>query len=84
LPTLFAVTLCKSGMRSLPLLAGYPLLWLRIFGRMHKRHYSGMDAAAYATFCIIGKFAQVQGALEFLRRKITRAAPVLIEYRMTV
>jgi hypothetical protein len=68
---------------SVLLLTGYVALASRIFTRLRARGYSTRDAALYATFCIVGKFAEVQGAALFLTRHFTRARAQLIEYRTT-
>jgi GT2 family glycosyltransferase len=62
-------------------LAAYPLLWLRILGSQRRRGRTLSDAALYATFCILGKWAQWQGQLTFLKRKLTGTKASIIEYK---
>jgi GT2 family glycosyltransferase len=51
---------------SLALLLGYPLLVARIYARMRRRGWSERDARLYACFCVLAKFPQLQGQLQFL------------------
>jgi GT2 family glycosyltransferase len=50
---------------SLVFLLGYPLLGARIYARMRKRGWSEYDARLYALFCVLAKFPQLQGQLQF-------------------
>ena len=81
LPLLALGSAPVSRRLSVLLLAGYPALVARIFLRMRGKQNCYRDAALYATFCVLGKFAQVQGATEFLRRRVTGAAGSPMEYR---
>lgn len=61
-----ALGLAKSSRgSSLALLLGYPLLVARIYARMRKRGWSASDARLYALFCVLAKFPQLQGQLQF-------------------
>jgi len=66
---------------SLLLLVGYPVLGYRIFVRVRRQNIRDEHAAFYALSCILGKFAQVQGALGFLRSQLLHAKSRLIEYK---
>lgn len=63
--------------RSLLLLLAYPVLLGRIVLR-ERRRLDWRTAALYAAFCILGKFPQAQGGLDFLRAR-RAARPRLIE-----
>lgn len=65
---------------SLLLLLGYPVVAGRIFIRSIKQN-STKNAAAYAGACVLGKFAQLQGALSFYQNKLLRHQSLLIEYK---
>ncbi|WP_250122759.1 glycosyltransferase [Chroococcidiopsis sp. CCMEE 29] len=66
---------------SLLLLVGYPVLGCRIFVRARRQNIRYEHATIYALSCVIGKFAQVQGALGFLRSQLLQAKSTLIEYK---
>ena len=54
---------------SLVLLVGYPLLVARIYARMKGRGWSERDARVYALFCVLAKFPQLQGQLQFFFKR---------------
>lgn len=66
---------------SLLLLIGYPLLGGRIFANLYQQNMSRHHAILYSLFCIMGKFAQAEGALAFLRNQLLRTKSTLIEYK---
>ena len=66
---------------SLLLLLGYPLQFARIFINLRRQNTSSKDAAFYAFSCVVGKFAQVEGALKFLRTRLLGSKSTLIEYK---
>lgn len=66
---------------SLLLLVGYPVLVSRIFLKMRSQNISPKHAIAYAFSCVLGKFAQVRGALGFLQSQLLRTKSTLIEYK---
>ena len=63
------------------LLVGYPVLTSRIFLNLRRQNICLRHAALYASFCVIGKFAQVGGALGFLRNQVLGTKSTLIEYK---
>jgi GT2 family glycosyltransferase len=68
---------------SLMLLALYGPLWVGIFGRSQREHrLTRKEAAIYASFCLLGKFPQFLGQLNFLWHLILQKQPQLIEYRL--
>ncbi len=66
---------------SLLLLIGYPLIAYRIYKYMFKRGYDGRSALLYAFSCVIGKFAQMQGQLQFHITRLLGKQSRLIEYK---
>ncbi len=66
---------------SLLLLVGYPVLGGRIFVNLRRQNICRQHAALYALFCVLGKFAQVGGAMQFLQRRLLGTKSVLIEYK---
>ena len=69
---------------TLVLLGTYGVLWARILGSRLRRGDTPSDSALYATFCVIGKFAELQGVAKFAwNRWIKRKQSHLIEYKTT-
>lgn len=66
---------------SLLLLVGYLVVGGRIFINLRRQNICRQHAALYTLFCILGKFAQVGGALGFLRNWLLRTKSTLIEYK---
>ena len=66
---------------SLLLLLGYPVLAYRTFLNLRRRNISTQDAALYAISCVLDKFAQVGGAMQFLQRSLLGTKSALIEYK---
>lgn len=80
LPLAIAAALLPTGGASLWLLAGYPLLWLRIWLRRLRIGSGGMDAVLYATFVLLGKFANAVGLLRFFANRLAGRYEI-IEYK---
>jgi GT2 family glycosyltransferase len=67
---------------SLLLLAGYAILWRRVYGHRLRAGNSPELARLYAAATVVGKLAQAQGALAFAwNRILRRRASALIEYK---
>ena len=67
---------------SLWLLAGYPVLTYRIYRRMQQqRNLPAKDAALYAISCVLGRFPQLQGQIQFHQRRLLGQRSNLIEYK---
>ncbi|HEY9875948.1 MAG TPA: glycosyltransferase [Candidatus Obscuribacterales bacterium] len=66
---------------SLLLLLVYPLQFIRTFLNLRRQNLSSKNAAFYALSCTVGKFAQVEGALRFLRTRLLGTKSTLIEYK---
>lgn len=67
---------------SLLLLIAYPALVSRIFFNLYRSNICSKHAALYALFCVVGKFAQVGGALRFLYSRLIGTKSKLIEYKI--
>lgn len=65
---------------SLLLLLGYPLIGFKIYRYIRSTGRSGKDAGLYATACLVGKFAQAQGQLQFYWNRLQGRRSRLIEY----
>ncbi len=69
---------------SLLLLTGYPLITYRTYNYYLKhRDITTKDAAIYAFSCILAKFPQLQGQLQFHQRRLLGQQSKLIEYKTT-
>jgi glycosyltransferase involved in cell wall biosynthesis len=66
---------------SLLLLIGYPLLGVRVFVKARSQKISSENAALYALSCVLSKFAQLLGLLDFLKNLTLQTKTVLIEYK---
>lgn len=66
---------------SLLLLLVYPLQFVRTFLNLRCQNLSSKNAALYALSCTVGKFAQLEGALSFLRTRLKGSQSTLIEYK---
>lgn len=70
-----------SGGWSLLLLALPLLLWLRVF-RAYRSAVGTRPAGIYATACVLGKVAELQGVVKYAwRRLLSRRPSGLIEYK---
>lgn len=67
-----------ASLAILPLL--YGALWLRVYVKQRRRRGSN-DAALYATFVVIGKFAEACGMARFVTRRLRRQRGRIIEYK---
>lgn len=66
---------------ALLLLLGYPVLFWRIRGHRRARGDTPSDAALYAFFTVIGKFAELTGILRYWSGRLHNRNPELIEYK---
>jgi glycosyltransferase involved in cell wall biosynthesis len=85
LPLLALAGATATGGGSLVLLLGaYALLGARIFRAARRRGRTPGDAALYAAGLVLGKFAELEGALTFAwNHLVRRRATGLIEYKRT-
>lgn len=69
---------------SLLLLTGYPLATYRTYNYYLKhRNITTKNAAIYAFSCILAKFPQLQGQIQFHQRRLLGQQSKLIEYKTT-
>ena len=66
---------------SLTLVAAYPVLAARIYTRSRAGGLPVRDASLYAAFCVLAKFPQAVGQLEYLASRMLRRRRQLIEYK---
>jgi len=66
---------------SLTLVAAYPVLAARIYTRSRAGGLPVRDARLYAAFCVLAKFPQAVGQLEYLASRMLRRRRQLIEYK---
>lgn len=81
LPLTIVFTVVGGGPAFLSLICLYPVLWRRIRRYRMKVGDSPPHANLYATFCVIGKFASVQGVLRYWWNRLRGRRTKLIEYR---
>jgi glycosyltransferase involved in cell wall biosynthesis len=81
----FVVQLGPIGLSTVVIVACamYAALFLRIFTRQRRGGRSRQDAALCALFLLLAKLPQLQGAVVFLSRQISRSENRLIEYKST-
>lgn len=65
------------------LLLAYALLTYRIYQSAKKRGLIASDARLYAAWCMLGKFPQLQGQLQFHFFRLLRRQRQLVEYKNT-
>jgi len=80
LPLVVLLAAFPTGGASLVLLAGYPLLGARVWRFRRGMGDSPGDAALYATFILIAKFANAAGLLRFFLNK-SAGRYEIIEYK---
>ena len=66
---------------SLLLLLGYVALWWRVKRYRIERGDSRQHAALYADYCLIGKFAELAGIVQYMWNRARGRRTPLIEYR---
>ena len=82
LPLVTLAMASTTGGASLVLFGGYGLLALRVYRHRARAGDLAGDAALYATACVVGKFAELEGVLRFgWNRLLRRRRSALIEYK---
>ena len=66
---------------SLLLLGGYPLMAYRISRYMQQQGLPAKQAWVYGLFCMLAKFPQLQGQLQFHLNRLLGRRNVLVEYK---
>ncbi len=82
LPVAVAVAAWITSGVGLLLLLSYPLLATKIYVRRRIGGDAPRHAAAYAVFCVVGKFAEWMGQCRYLVSRLRRRPSTLIEYRL--
>ena len=84
LPVLISILALPTTGWSLLLLTGYPLGAYRTYNYYLKhRNITTKNAAIYAFFCVLAKFPQLQGQIQFHKRRLLGQQSKLIEYKTT-
>jgi GT2 family glycosyltransferase len=82
LPLLAFVTVLPTrGVSVLTLLLAYGVLITRIAYTTRKRFGLG-NGILYGLFCVLGKFAQLQGQLEFILYQLRQEQRLIVEYKV--
>jgi GT2 family glycosyltransferase len=66
---------------SLALFLGYVALWYRVRSRRIEQGDARRDASLYASSCVIGKFPQLLGVLQYWRNRAFGRRSQIIEYK---
>ncbi|MDJ0694382.1 glycosyltransferase [Mastigocoleus sp. MO_188.B34] len=69
------------GVSLLLLLSAYLLLTYRIYQSAQRRELTASDARLYAIWCMLGKFPQAQGQIQFHVSRLLRRQRTLVEYK---
>jgi glycosyltransferase involved in cell wall biosynthesis len=66
---------------SVILLLGYPVLYFKIHRSRRRRGDEPATASLYARYCVLGKFPQAMGQLQYWRNRVFGRRNRLIEYK---
>ena len=80
-PLIILGTLWLSKGWSLILLLGYPLMTYKIYRYLRTRGFNKKDAIPYAVNCILIKFPQAQGQVQFYINQLLGRRRTLVEYK---
>jgi glycosyltransferase involved in cell wall biosynthesis len=58
------------------------LLVYRVYRFVHQRGYKSQDAFAYALFCVLDKFPQLQGQIKFHISRLLKQQSTIVEYKV--
>lgn len=70
-----------EGISLLILVMAYVLLSYRIYKYGKARGYKSQDAVLYALYCMLSKFPQAQGQIQFHLSRLLKRQPTLVEYK---
>lgn len=82
LPTIIIGGLLPSYGFSLILLMAYPLLILKIYRSSRARGFKSWESILYAVFCMLSKFPQAQGQLQWYWKRILGQSQAIVEYKI--
>lgn len=80
-PLLVLATAWSTRGLSLLLLGGYPLMAYRISRYVQQQGLKDKDARDYGLFCMLSKFPQVQGQIQFHSGRLLGRRQSLVEYK---
>ena len=66
---------------SLVLLGGYGVLYQRVRRQRRRQGDSRRDAALYARYCVLGKFMQLAGVVQYRLNRLLGRQTKIIEYK---
>lgn len=81
LPLLFLVGVGFVGWWSFLLLIGYIMQWANIFRFYRNYSWNLRDNLLYSSFCVLAKFPELLGQIQFYRNRLLKQQSVLIEYK---
>ncbi|MGL5082034.1 MAG: glycosyltransferase family 2 protein [Microcoleaceae cyanobacterium] len=84
IPVIALIGTWFSGGWTLVLLAGYPLMVVKTFRSLQVHGWNFQETALYSSFCVLGKFPQILGQLQFHRNRLLGKPSSLIEYKAQV
>lgn len=80
IPSVMAIAMAIAGAPALLFLLAYAALWGRIAARRRREDEAG-QAALYASFCVLGKFAELVGMARYWWNRLRGVPARLIEYK---
>lgn len=69
------------GLSILLLLMAYTFLAYRVYRYTLRRNFKTRDAVSYSLFCVLDKFPQLQGQIQFHTSRLLRRERTLVEYK---
>ena len=76
-----ATTPLTFGVSILLVLTAYVLLIYKVYKNTLQRGFQSEDALLYSLFCVLGKFPQVQGQIQFHISRLLKRQRTLVEYK---
>jgi glycosyltransferase involved in cell wall biosynthesis len=76
-----ATTWLTSGLSILLLLIVYAILGYKVYKSTLNQGFKSDDAILYSLFCMLGKFPQMQGQVQFQLSRLLKRQRTLIEYK---
>ncbi|MBF2063321.1 MAG: glycosyltransferase family 2 protein [Calothrix sp. C42_A2020_038] len=70
-----------SGISLIILIAAYAALSYRIYKHQKARGLTSQNARLYSLYCVISKFPQAQGQIQFHLSRLFNRQPTLVEYK---
>ncbi|MBW4642584.1 MAG: glycosyltransferase family 2 protein [Goleter apudmare HA4340-LM2] len=69
------------GLSLFLLLIAYGFLAYRVYGNTQQRGFKTREGISYALFCVLDKFPQLQGQIQFHLSRLLRRQRTLVEYK---